>query len=97
MHPDGSGAAKTSKAKAPSEKFSTTSKGAASATIVTVGTGARQVLEPGTRYPTADPLLFVLVAEKPDAKAIVVGIVGGSYSGGDKTADAQGRQAGHTS
>ena len=36
------------------------------------------------RFPTSDPL-FVLVAEKPDAKAIVVGIVGGSYSGGDKT------------
>ena len=42
------------------------------------------MLEPGTRFPTSDPL-FVLVAEKPDAKAIVVGIVGGSYAGGDKT------------
>ena len=74
---------KTSTAKASPEKFSTTSKAAASATIVTVN-GARQVLEPGMRFPTSDPL-FVLVAEKPDAKAIVVGIVGGSYSGGDKT------------
>jgi hypothetical protein len=80
---NGGGAAKTSTAKASPEKFSTTSKAAASATIVTVN-GARQVLEPGMRFPTSDPL-FVLVAEKPDAKAIVVGIVGGSYSGGDKT------------
>jgi len=62
--------------------FSTGKKGA-SATIVTVN-GARQVLEPGTKFPSADPL-FVLVAEKPGSKSVVVGIVGGAYSGGQKT------------
>ena len=46
--------------------------------------GARQVLEPGMKFPASDPL-FVLVAEKPGAKAVVVGIAGGAYSGGDRT------------
>jgi hypothetical protein len=47
--------------------------------------GARQVLEPGMKFPTGDPL-FVLVAEKPGSKSVVVGIVGGAYAGGRKTA-----------
>ena len=38
----------------------------------------------GHEVPAADPL-FVLVAENPNAKSIVVGIVGGAYSGGGKT------------
>jgi hypothetical protein len=63
-------------------KFSTAAKAGASATIVTVN-GVRQVVVPGMRFPAADPL-FVLVAEKPEAKAIVVGIVGGAYSGGQR-------------
>ena len=65
-------------------KFST--GGAAkvqSATIVVVN-GIRQVLEPGTKFPASDPL-FVLVAEKPGSKSVVVGIAGGAYSGGAKT------------
>jgi hypothetical protein len=57
---------------------------AAAATIVTVN-GARQVLEPGMKFPAGDPL-FVLVAEKPGSKSVVVGIVGGAYTGGRKTA-----------
>jgi hypothetical protein len=64
-------------------KFATGKASAAAVTIVTVN-GARQVLEPGMKFPAADPL-FVLVAEKPDAKTVVVGIVGGAYSGGAKT------------
>jgi hypothetical protein len=36
------------------------------------------------KFPSADPL-FVLVAEKPGAKSVVVGIAGGAYSGGAKT------------
>lgn len=66
----------------PTTTFST-GKMAASKTIVTVN-GERQVLEPGVKFPSADPL-FVLVAEKPGAKSVVVGIVGGAYSGGAKT------------
>jgi hypothetical protein len=65
-------------------KFST--GGAAkvqSATIVVVN-GIRQVLEPGMKFPSSDPL-FVLVAEKPGSKSVVVGIAGGAYSGGGKT------------
>lgn len=64
-------------------KFATGKTSAAAVTIVTVN-GARQVLEPGMKFPAADPL-FVLVAEKPGSKAVVVGIVGGAYSGGAKT------------
>ena len=64
-------------------KFSTGRTTVAAVTIVTVN-GARQVLEPGMRFPASDPL-FVLVAEKPGAKAVVVGIAGGAYSGGDRT------------
>jgi hypothetical protein len=63
-------------------KFSPAAKGAA-ATIVIVN-GERQVLEPGTKFPAADPM-FVLVAEKPGSKSVVVGIAGGAYSGGRKT------------
>jgi hypothetical protein len=63
-------------------KFSTDARGAA-ATIITVN-GSRQVLEPGMKFPSADPL-FVLVVEKPSSKSVVVGIVGGAYSGGDRT------------
>ena len=68
------------------EKPTTFSTGGAkvqSATIVVVN-GIRQVLEPGTKFPASDPL-FVLVAEKPGSKSVVVGIAGGAYSGGAKT------------
>jgi hypothetical protein len=63
-------------------KFATGKKHVA-VTIVSVN-GARQVLEPGMKFPASDPL-FVLVAEKPGSKSIVVGIVGGAYAGGAKT------------
>jgi len=68
------------------EKPTTFSTGGAkvqSATIVVVN-GIRQVLEPGMKFPSSDPL-FVLVAEKPGSKSVVVGIAGGAYSGGGKT------------
>jgi hypothetical protein len=75
--------AKDSKSEESTQKFSVGAKGAQTSTIVTVN-GARQVVAPGARFPAADPL-FVLVAEKPEAKAVVIGVVGGAYSGGDKT------------
>lgn len=68
---------------APTQTFTTGKTPAAAATIVTVN-GVRQVLEAGMRFPAADPL-FVLVAEKPDSKAVVVGVVGGAYAGGAKS------------
>jgi hypothetical protein len=64
--------------------FTTGGSKAQSATIVVVN-GVRQVLEPGMKFPSSDPL-FVLVAEKPGSKSVVVGIAGGAYSGGGKTA-----------
>ncbi|HET8968715.1 MAG TPA: hypothetical protein VFN06_04755 [Gaiellaceae bacterium] len=78
-----SGGGSTAKAAGSTMKFGTGKTRAAAVTIVTVN-GARQVLEPGMRFPTGDPL-FVLVAEKPGSKSVVVGIVGGAYSGGAKT------------
>jgi hypothetical protein len=87
------GAAEGAKSPAESEKpgtggtsksFSTGASKAAAVTIVTVN-GARQVLQPGMKFPTGDPL-FVLVAENPRSKSVVVGIVGGRYTGGRKTA-----------
>jgi hypothetical protein len=68
----------------PTRKFSTGSTAATAVTIVTIN-GARQVLQAGTRFPASDPV-FVLVAEKPSARSVVIGIVGGAYSGGAKTA-----------
>jgi hypothetical protein len=79
---DSKGAGTSDKAKKPT-KFATGKTSAAAVTIVKVN-GARQVLAPGMRFPAADPL-FVLVAEKPGSKSVVVGIVGGAYSGGAKT------------
>jgi hypothetical protein len=81
----GSEKGESSKTTAASKSFSTgTEAGAAAVTIVTVN-GARQVLQPGMKFPAGDPL-FVLVAEKPGSKSVVVGIVGGAYTGGRKTA-----------
>ena len=77
------GGASTPKAAGSTLKFGTGRTTAAAVTIVTVN-GARQVLEPGMKFPTGDPL-FVLVAEKPGSKSVVVGIVGGAYSGGART------------
>jgi len=78
-----SGGGSTAKAAGSTTNFATGKTTAAAVTIVTVN-GARQVLEPGMKFPTGDPL-FVLVAEKPGSKSVVVGIVGGAYSGGAKT------------
>jgi len=75
--------AKETKGDGSTQKFSVGTKAAATSTIVTVN-GARQVVAPGARFPAEDPL-FVLVAEKPEAKAIEIGVVGGAYSGGHRT------------
>jgi len=64
----------------PATKAFTTRPAGAAATIVTVN-GARQVLEPGMKFPAADPI-FVLVAENPGSKSVVVGVAGGAYAGG---------------
>ncbi len=71
------------KGETPSKEFATGKTAAAAVTMVAVN-GARQVLEPGMKFPAGDPL-FVLVAEKPGSKSVVVGVVGGAYSGGQKT------------
>ena len=75
--------AKAASAKTPTKQFSTSSP-AASMTIVMVN-GVRQLLDQGTKFPATDPL-FVLVSTDPKAKSAVVGVVGGSYASGDRTA-----------
>ncbi len=52
-------------------------------TIVTVN-GARQVLEPGMKFPAADPALRARRRES-GLEVGGVGVVGGAYSGGSKT------------
>jgi hypothetical protein len=67
----------------PSKGFNPNQKPAATMTVISVN-GARQVLTPGRAFPAADPV-FVLVAEQPGAKTVVIGIAGGSYSSGART------------
>jgi len=67
----------------PSKGFNPNQKPAATMTVISVN-GARQVLAPGRAFPAADPV-FVLVAEQPGAKTVVIGIAGGSYSSGART------------
>ena len=52
-------------------------------TVISVN-GARQALEPGAVFPAADPV-FVLVAENPKAKTVIVGVAGGAYANGART------------
>jgi len=64
--------------------FSTGEKEAAPAVTIVSVNGERQTIEPGAAFPSADPV-FVLVSEQPKSKSVVVGVVGGAYSGGSKT------------
>jgi hypothetical protein len=67
----------------PSKGFTVGGTTAAAVTVISVN-GARQTLVPGAAFPAADPV-FVLVAEQPGAKAVVVGVAGGAYASGDRT------------
>jgi hypothetical protein len=67
----------------PTKGFNPNQKPAATMTVISVN-GARQALAPGSAFPAANPV-FVLVAEQPKARSVVVGIAGGSYSSGAKT------------
>lgn len=71
------------KVKTPSKNFNAQKKAAAPVTVVSVN-GVRQALEPGTAFPTADPV-FVLVSEQPKANTVVVGVRGGKYANGSRT------------
>jgi hypothetical protein len=55
----------------------------AAVTLISVN-GARQALQSGAAFPAADPV-FVLVAENPGARTVVIGIAGGAYASGAKT------------
>jgi hypothetical protein len=70
-------------AQTPSKGFSVGETSAAAVTVISVN-GARQTLAPGTAFPAADPV-FVLVAEQPGVKAVVIGIAGGEYQSGAQT------------
>lgn len=67
----------------PTKGFNPNQKPTATMTVISVN-GARQALTPGSAFPAANPV-FVLVAEQPKAKSVVIGIAGGSYSSGAKT------------
>ena len=67
----------------PTKGFNPNQTPAATMTVISVN-GARQPLTPGSAFPAANPV-FVLVAEQPKAKSVVIGIAGGAYSSGAKT------------
>ncbi len=67
----------------PSKGFTVGGTTAAAVTVISVN-GARQTLVPGAAFPAADPV-FVLVAEQPGAKTVVIGVAGGAYASGDRT------------
>lgn len=64
----------------PTEDFSTDDPAAPAVTVISVN-GTRQALVAGALFPAADPV-FVLVAENPKAKTVMVGIAGGRYANG---------------
>ncbi|MGI8886307.1 MAG: hypothetical protein ACR2G9_05280 [Gaiellaceae bacterium] len=64
----------------PTADFSTDDPAAPAVTVISVN-GTRQPLVAGAVFPAADPV-FVLIAENPKAKTVVVGIAGGSYASG---------------
>jgi hypothetical protein len=68
----------------PSEGFTVGGTPVAAVTVISVN-GSRQALVPGAAFPSADPV-FVLVAEQAEAKTVVIGIAGGAYESGAKTA-----------
>lgn len=69
--------------KVPSQEFTTGQKAAASVTVIRVN-GVPETLEPGSAFPSTDPV-FVLVAEQPKQKTVTIGIAGGAYASGTKT------------
>lgn len=70
--------------KTPSKDFSAGQKvRAAQVTVISVN-GVRHALEPGAKFPAADPV-FLLVSVRPGSKTVVVGIPGGKYENGSKT------------
>jgi hypothetical protein len=81
--PPPTGGVGVSTSQPPSKGFKPNQKPASTVTVISVN-GVRQVLEPGAAFPAGDPV-FVLVGEQKNAKRVVIGIKGGSYSGGAKT------------
>lgn len=77
---DGDGSGEAEKPPPPGEDFSTDDPATPAVTVISVN-GARQALVPGAVFPAADPV-FVLIAENPKAKTVMVGIAGGSYASG---------------
>jgi hypothetical protein len=67
---------------APERGFTLGGESALSVTVISVN-GARQTLRPGMAFPRADPV-FVLVAEQPRSKSVVVSVAGGAYANGDR-------------
>ena len=67
----------------PSQGFTVGGAPSAAVTVISVN-GGRQALVPGTAFPSRDPV-FVLVAEQPEARSVVIAVAGGAYANGAKT------------
>ena len=79
----GGGDKATGPEKTPSKGFSVGDSPQAAVTVISVN-GARQTLSTGSAFPVTDPV-FVLVAEQPGAKTVVIGVAGGAYASGART------------
>ena len=67
-----------------SKDFSATKKPSAALVTVISVNGVRHALEPGAKFPAANPV-FVLVSVQPGASTAVVGVPGGKYENGSRT------------
>lgn len=65
-------------------KFSLGGKPSTPAVTIVSVNGVRQALAPGSAFPASDPM-FVLVAEQPGTKAVIIGVKGGAYANGAQT------------
>jgi hypothetical protein len=72
------------KSTTPSKDFSAGKNVRGGAITVISVNGVRHALQPGGKFPAAQPV-FVLVSVKPAAKTAVVGVPGGKYENGSRT------------
>lgn len=63
--------------------FTVGSKSGPAATVISVN-GKRQAVRVGEAFPALDPV-FLLLAERPERKTVVVGVAGGSYANGSRS------------
>lgn len=79
----GSGAGGSEQPETTTRDFTVGSKPGAAVTVISVN-GDRQAVRVGEAFPVRDPV-FLLLAERPERKSVVVGVAGGSYANGSRS------------